>query len=495
MTDWILLIRVSGKKPTDYVLKPGKNTIGRYSDSDIVIADESASRKHAEIVYIPSRQRVSITDCGSTNGTFVNRERLYKTIVLKNKDVVRIGSSSMKLLQRGVDQSLKPISGTHQFSRDQVLEAIDYQAVVMYEVAERLNVITELDVALEEVSCLIKKALGADKCQIILANDFDRLDELGFPKTIAATAIEQHSAVVIPDEIGLRGASALLLGVVAAMCIPILSDDQVLALIYLCKTDPDSTLFNESDLQVATAISHQAALTIQRMHLIDQVRREQNLRQTLQRFVSPQEAEYLIGENPDPGMIPGLAERDVSVLFADVAQSTFLAEKLGTKKFGELLNVYYETVTRVVFAHRGVVRYLGDGVMAVFGMLGEPEKKEVNAVKAGLAILSKITFQIDGRLAKIEVGVGIKTGPAVVGYIGTDQRVEFTVLGETVNLAHRIQYFARPNRLFVDTETLEALDDKFFHRKLKPLKVRGMETPLQTYEIFAESEKWTQIFR
>jgi len=494
MSEWVLIVRVSGKKPFYYVLNPGKNSIGRYSDSDIIIDDESASRRHAEIIFIPDRQRVSITDSGSTNGTFVNRKRLTESIVLKSRDVIRIGGSSLKILHRGTDAKESSISGTHLFSRDQVLEAIDYQAVVLYEVAERLNVITELDVALTEVAELTKKALGADKCKIILADQFDQLAEYGFPQTIAATAIQQHSAVVIPDEIGLRGASALILGVSAAMCIPVISNNQVLALIYLCKTDPESTLFDESDLQVATAISHQAALTIERMHLIDQVRREQNLRQALQRFVSPKEAEYLIGEYENNSGLPELVERDVSVLFADVEKSTLLAEKLGTRQFGDLLNAYYATVTEIVFDNGGMVRYHGDGVMAIFGMLGDQEKKEITAVKTGLAILSKVTFQIEGNLTKIQVGIGITTGQAVVGYVGNDQRVELTVLGETVNMAHRIQNFARPNRLFVDAETLHALDGKYFYRRLKPIKVRGKKSAIEAFEIFAESEKWPQIF-
>lgn len=494
MTDWALIIRVSGKKPQDYILQPGLNTIGRYADTDIIIDDESASRRHAEIVYIPKRQRISIRDRGSTNGTFVNRQRLTETKVLKNNDVIRIGSSSLKLLQRGIERDSGQISGTHHFSRDQVLEALDYQAVLLFEISERLNIITELDTALEEVASLIKDAMGADKCKIILAEQFDKLDELGFPKTIAATAIEQHSAVVIQDRIGLRGASALLMGVAAAMCIPVISNEEVLALIYLFKTNPDSSLFNESDLQVATAISHQAALTIQRMHLLNQIRKEQNMLQTLQRFVSPQEAKYLLAEHPDYNGLPNLAEMEVAVLFAEVADSTNLAKKLGTKRFGELLNAYYGLLTEIVFEHHGVVRCLGDGVLAVFGMVGERENKEVNAVRAGLAILSKIPVQPGGGLAQIDVGVGIKTGQAVVGYVGTEQRVEFSVLGETVNLAHRIQKYARPNRLFVDSETLAVLDNQFFHHKLKPFKVRGMKAAVEVFEIFAESEKWTQIF-
>lgn len=494
MTTWILIVRVPGEKPLDYLIKPGKNTIGRSEDSDIVVRDDSASRQHAEIVFNPRRNSISIHDHESTNGTFVNRERLTESVELENKDVIRIGSSILKMVQPGASKDTRALSGTRFFSKDQILEALDHHAVLMYEISERLNTITELDQALDVVTSRMKDAMGAEKCEIILAEKFDQLDELGYPQTITDNAIQDRSAVVIPDSIGLRGVSARLLGVTAAMCIPIIADEIVLGLIYMYKADPDDKPFTENDLQVAIAISHQAALTIQRVKLLQQIRQEQSVRQVLQRFVSPQEAEYLLADYADRDGLPGLDENQVTVMFIDMVSSTRLAEKLGTKAFGRLLNEYYGMLTEIIFSYHGMVRYVGDGAMAVFGMLGDRENKEVNAVCAGLEILSKIKYQLAEFETAFHVGVGVNTGKAVIGYVGTEQRVELTVLGDTVNLAHRIQRFARPNRLLVDVDTIQALEGQYFYKQLEPVTIKGFEKPVQIFEILAESEKWSQLF-
>ncbi len=494
MSDWILIIRVSGEEPIDYELKSGVNSIGRGLGNDIYIDDESASRQHAEINFDLRIKKITIHDCGSTNGTFVNRQRLTKTKILKNKDIIRIGSSVLKLVQRGASEDTRTLSGTQYFSREQVLESLDHHAVLMYEISERLNVVTDIETALFEVSELMQKAMGAHKCSVILADQFDNLQSIGFPRSIADAAITSRSAVVIPDQSKIQGGSAQLIGIQSAMCIPVLVKDEVIGLIYMYKTDPEERPFNKNDLEVAIAISHQAALVIQRMQLINRVQEEQNVRRVLQRFISPQEAQFFLEDLDDNTKLPGLSEKKVSVMFADVADSTMMAEKLGPRKFGELLDAFYQALTEIVFAHDGVVRYLGDGVMAVFGMVGTQTKFEINAVRAGIVILSKLTHFVTGFDIDLVIGISITSGQAVIGYVGTDQRVELTVLGDTVNLAARLQQYARPNRLLIDSQTVEALEERFLVRRLPAVKVRGRQAEELVYEVFSESGKWSEIF-
>ncbi len=236
MSDWILIIRVSGEEAINYELKTGCNSIGRGLGNDIVIEDESASLKHAEINLDWRKKKITIHDCGSTNGTFVNRQRLTGKRILKNKDVIRIGSSVLKLVLSGASEDTRALSGTQHFSREQVLEALDHHAVLMYEISERLNVVTDIETALLEVSSLMQKAMGANKCSVILADQFDILPSIGFPKTIAETAITTRSAVIVQDKNKIKGASAQLIGIESAMCIPILEKEEVIGLVYMYKT-------------------------------------------------------------------------------------------------------------------------------------------------------------------------------------------------------------------------------------------------------------------
>jgi diguanylate cyclase (GGDEF)-like protein len=271
---WFLIIRSSSKRPAIYKIKPGKNIMGRKPDQDIVIADEAASREHAEIFFHGGQ--LVIYDLKSTNGTFVNQERLSKPRVLRTGDQIRIGQQIVTVSYRDDESTGELVAGfakTRPLTRDLMLQAVDQHAVLLYEVSSRLNTILDLKTAMQEVSNLIRNSMCADKCEIIMLQAFDQLNELGFPSSIARQAIDQRSVVIIPDleaqNEPTKSQSALLLRIRSILCVPVLIEGSVAALIYAYKTDPASRPFDENDVQLAVAISHQAALTIQRSNLME----------------------------------------------------------------------------------------------------------------------------------------------------------------------------------------------------------------------------------
>jgi diguanylate cyclase (GGDEF)-like protein len=271
---WILTIRSSIHPPIVYKLKSGKNTLGRQPDNDIVLSDESASRKHAEITM--QEDKLVITDLKSTNGTFVNRDRLTKPVILRSGDQIRIGQQIARLTNRNDKNGGEPDSSysiTRPLTRDLLLASVDQNALLLYEVSNRLNTILDLKIAMHEVSQLMCESMAAEKCEVILAEAFDRLSELGFPTMFAQKAIEQLSVVVIPDLAAQSddypSQSAILLRIRSVLCVPVIIDKEVTALIYVYKTDPSARPFDENDVQLAVAISHQAALTIQRSKLME----------------------------------------------------------------------------------------------------------------------------------------------------------------------------------------------------------------------------------
>src|SRR3990172_2619826 len=270
----ILTVRSPSNEPREYIVKPGKTTVGRKLDNDIVIADESASRLHAEI-YCQADIAV-IVNMGSRNGTFVNRERLTQPHALRPEDQIRIGQHVVSIAfrdDRTAADLIAALARTQPLTRELLLESVDQHAVLLYEVASRLNTILDLKTALQEVSNLMRVSMGAEKCEVVLADRFDQLAELGFPTSIAQQAIEQHSVVVTPDVSSqadqILGQSARLLGIRTMLCVPVMIGEEVAALIYVYKTDPASRPFDQHDVQLAVAISHQAALTIQRTHLLE----------------------------------------------------------------------------------------------------------------------------------------------------------------------------------------------------------------------------------
>lgn len=274
---WILTIRFPSSSPVEYKIKPGKNTLGRKPDNDIVIADESASRTHAEF-YCEANLLV-VYDLKSTNGTFLNRERITEPHVLRTGDQIRIGQHEVIVSYRDDNNTaglITALSGTQPLTRELLLESVDQHAVLLYEVASHLATILDLKTALQEVSQLMQISMGAEKCEVILAERFSQLSELGFPTSIAQQAIEQRSVVIIPDLESQTdqppSKSTLLLRIRSIICVPVIIEGDVAALIYVYKTDPIARPFDQHDIQLAVAISHQTALIIQRANLLERSR-------------------------------------------------------------------------------------------------------------------------------------------------------------------------------------------------------------------------------
>ena len=489
---WLLTIRVPGKEPQKYTLKPGGNTIGRHPNNDIVIAEPSASRQHARIDYNRSTDTALLQDLSSTNGTYINRRRLSYTYRLQHLDMIRIGSSTINVVIRGTDEPLDTVRGPQKFTRERLLEALDHHTVLMYQISERLNTVMNLSECLDEIAFLMKQAMGADKCKVILKEQFDQMEDFGFPSTLAQSAINEKSAVVIPDmaqsDAAQDSESATLLKIRSALCVPIMAENDVIGLIYMYKSKPDSRPFTNTDLQVAIAISHQAALTIQRVNLLNKVQQEQSLRQMFQRFVSPQEVDYVLRDYDLHGTLPGLKERKISVIFADIADSTGLAEAMGAQGFGKLLNNYYLAITDIIFEHNGVVRYQGDGVMSVFGMSDEGQDHKKRAVESALAILERIKSISSEFDQPFKLRLSVMAGRAVVGYVGTSERVEFTVLGDLVNVAKGMNPFAGSNKIVVGEEIYKAVSDQYKMKKLDSIIVKGRKGTVKIYEVSADNQ-------
>jgi pSer/pThr/pTyr-binding forkhead associated (FHA) protein len=256
---WILTLRHPGNKPQEYYLKEGKNTIGRHAENDIVVFDVSASRLHAQIAFDKTKKIATLQDLDSTNGTFLNRERLLKKVIIQDNDIIRIGGHTITVSS----QIKKKNRATHRFTRELVLESLENHAVLMYEIAYQLNNVLDIESAITKVSALMRESMGADVGEVILADDFHRLADLGFPTAIAQSTIKNLEATIIPDlttdSIWADNVSSAILNISSAMCVPVVSGEEIIALIYMYKTVRSSRPFNENDLRLAVAISHQTS--------------------------------------------------------------------------------------------------------------------------------------------------------------------------------------------------------------------------------------------
>ncbi len=489
---WNLVIRLPGEEARRWRLRPGITTIGRMLENDIILPDTLISRRHAEIELGPDPERLVIRDRNSVNGTRVNLSQLEAghDYHLKAEDAIQMGATRISVLwsEAAARVAELPQLEAHPQSarRPAILKEGPFS--LLHEVARQLNTVSDTEIALQAVSGLMQEWMGADRCEVILARDFCNLQEKGFSVTIAARAMDRRGPVILPetnsdDDRPLSDSAGWLL-IHSALCMPVMNGETIIALIYLYKCDPSAPPFDERDASMAEAVSHMVALTIERMNLFQRIHDEQRLRQLLQSRLAPEGAEQLLHNYLKTGRLPGLGEETATVLVVDIADSTRWAEQLGARLFGRILKKYYKEMTRVVLDHGGRLdKYLGDGIMALFGLNGDRRDPEQKAVSAGLEMLKLFeSIEYLGG-AEMHLGIGINSGPVMAGYIDTQERIDFVVLGDAVNVAFGLQSLARPNRLFVGPSTCEAVREAFKPIEIGPVAIKGRAESVATYEI------------
>ena len=213
--------------------------------------------------------------------------------------------------------------------------------------------------------------------------------------------------------------------------------------------------------------------------MVRELRDKEKLRQTFGLHVGRRAAEHILER--DPGLSG--VEEEITVMFVDMRSWTARAIASPPAEIVEIMNDFFRvSVCAVEEEHRGMVnKYLGDGFMAIFGAGDSGSNHARDAVSAGCQILNAVS-ELNNQLAAkgrapIQIGIGIHCGPAIVGSIGSPQRLEFTAIGNTVNVASRIQGLTKTvSRPFLVTEAVrERSANSFIFEELPPQEVRGIE--------------------
>jgi class 3 adenylate cyclase len=204
------------------------------------------------------------------------------------------------------------------------------------------------------------------------------------------------------------------------------------------------------------------------------------------RFAPQQVIEKIIAA----GVSTSAEKREVTVLFADLVGFTRLSEGLDPEVLVRVLNGYFARMSRVITEHRGhVSKFIGDGILALFGAIERNPWQASDAVRAALAMRAALeTYggELGGQVPeRLRIGIGVHAGPAVAGIIGSNELVEFTVIGQTVNLASRVEHLTR--RVGADILVTEAvrrnLDERFVLRSIEPASLPGIAAPVVTYAV------------
>jgi len=420
--EWLLVIRSNKEEYQEYVLKPGSNNIGREVDNAIILHDSTSSSYHAEIHYDQTNNNVLIRDCESTNGTFVNSRQIHKPQALYHEDQIRVGlclitliHSKEKLLQRNSTSNLKT-----KVTTELILESVDQYGVLLHNIGKQLVNVPDLDIALSEISELIKSMLGADQCIVILADKFDHLEEMGIPVSIAEKTIENKAAnIFLYNETDPNGnnqeATVPVQSLYPMLLVPVMIDDDVVALIFARKPLESSTHFYNSDLQLVLAISNQVAMSLQRNRVEGELLYKSNhdsLTDLSNRaFFLDRLQQSLIRSKQEMGI-------EFAVLFFDIDNFKIVNDSLGHNVGDKLLLAMAERLKHNI---RSVDLAAGDTVIARFG--GDEFAVLLNDVKESIFALATANrlkealsrpYNINGR--KIFSSVSIGVALSKVGY-------------------------------------------------------------------------------
>ena len=212
------------------------------------------------------------------------------------------------------------------------------------------------------------------------------------------------------------------------------------------------------------------------------------IRNTFSRYVSPDVISEILA---DPNKL-GLTgqKKELTILFSDIRGFTSISEKLSPEKLIELLNQYFTLMTDLIMESGGAVdKYIGDAIMAFWGApLDDPNHSD-NACKIGLAMIKELELKreewIDKFGVDLRIGIGINTGPVIIGNIGSDKRFDYTVIGDSVNLASRLEGLTKEYgiELIVSQFTKDQASKDFVFKYLDEVRVKGKEEEVKIYQL------------
>jgi adenylate cyclase len=290
---------------------------------------------------------------------------------------------------------------------------------------------------------------------------------------------------VAGDERFSSSESLRLSGIRSAMCAPLIYKDRVFGLFYVdCLTKPWA--FTKEELNIFSVVAAEAAISFDNARSHEELSRRVIERQALERFVSSSIVEKILA-NPDQVHLGG-ENQTVTILFADVRGFTRMSEKMEPQEVVELLNEYFTEMTDLVFENGGTLdKYLGDGLMAVFGAPLTKPDDAVRAVKTAIEMQKALhrlnqDWEAKGQRS-LKIGLGINTGPVTAGNIGSARRMDYTVIGDAVNISSRLCANAAGGQILISESTHRSLDGRLAAKRLEPIKVKGKEAPIEIYEI------------
>lgn len=519
-------------------------TIGRAPDNTVVLDDPRASRYHAHINQLDNGN-FTIVDGAVINGqlrrsankVFINGEPRFDQ-QLKNGDRITIGASTLKFEQPVEERTTdvryddKPLGHTQLLisandvmstvlrskdevttspQRDKVLETLQRKANILsalYEMSKTLGSVFDLNAIFEKATDIIFRSTPADRVVALISEDGredanltpiamrardNKLEaharKLSIGRTITRKVMKERVALLSQDAASdeqFAGVDSIVSqGVRSTICAPLVAESRVHGALYADRLDPFAA-FKPDDLELISAVAAQTAIAVENARAHERLAREEVARANYSRFLPEYVVKQML-ENPESFKLGGVSQT-ITILFADIRGFTRISEHAPPEKIVSLLNRYFSAMTDIIFAHGGTLdKYLGDGLMALFGAPTATPDDASNALNAAVAMqrrLLGINRELrDEGIPEIGVGMGLHTGEVVVGYIGSERRSEYTAIGDAVNTSSRLESNARGGEILISDATAKAAHSRYKLQPREAIMVKNRQQPVNLWEV------------
>jgi adenylate cyclase len=526
-----LYVQTPSGRNYSFDLAKDEVSVGRELKNDLILDDPRVSRYHALVLTTSEGHR--LRDLGSGNGTFVNSQRIpaNSDFKLTNNDQIKLGSSILtfqsndplrtkfsdtdslrEIVQKTPNELLvtKALVGSNTAQDVPAsifrleLEKKERILRLFYDLSHKLSSIFSLEEIYQQVFDIMFSVTPAQRCFIFRKNEqgeFEQVaarirggtkeigDPLPISQSIFAKVASERVSVLLDDSDRnnpvFSSDSMLRNPVHSVMAAPIIGPRGLLGIIYSDRREATET-FAPDDLDLLNTVAVHTGIAINTVTNYERLQKQAQARSSFERFLPRQVVDEIL-RSPEGIKLGGVRQK-VTAMFADVRNFTALSETRTPELILNLLNRYFSLVSEIIFRHGGTLdKYIGDGLLALFGAPYAGELDAVQAVRAAVEMqrsmeLFNKALQAEN-LPAVAIGVGINTGQAIVGYIGSETRLDYTAIGDTINTAARLEGLAQPGQIVISENTMQALDEDFILRPLGTEKLKGKNVNLRIAEV------------
>ncbi|MBI3358105.1 MAG: FHA domain-containing protein [Nitrospirae bacterium] len=498
-------------------------SLGRTSENDVVLAHSTISRLHARIIKDENGCR--IVDQDSRNGMQVNGKPVSNA-PLRDGDAILLGKFPIRFSE-ALDQNVvvdeEPddmASGTIIKPLSEILASLspkdtarddpgDKILRILSRVAEALITTQPVEGVLQTVMDLVFSYLPADRGFLMLHDPASnqlvpkivkyrypskKTDEISISRTIADRVFKDHVAILtsdakLDDRFDSKG-SIMIHNIRSAMYAPLWNKDHVIGIISV-DSPIQAGAFTQSDLDLFSALANLSAVAIEQASLNVKIQEEQTRRVRLERYFSPNIVNRITNaEDSATGHLIDVQEREVTVLFSDLVGFTSMSEKMKPQDIAQLLNEYFTEMIDIIFACDGTLdKYIGDCLMVVFGAPFDQPDHADRAATAAIKMRDRLREFNQSRSEgpQLLAHTGINSGSVMAGDIGSQKRKEYTVIGDAVNLAARLESdVAKADQIIIGPSTHALLKGQYELKSCGPVAIRSIEKSLHPYEVLGE---------